>query len=299
MSEGDDGAPKRPAGPKMPVAAPRPKPPVPRAAAAAAAANPFLTRESTRDIDVGWLAPEDAAEVSIPAPAVAETPREATPETPREATPEAPREAPRMPIQAASAERAPPTTAAHHAPEAEPHPVDDAGAAQPSEPPPFAKKSRAKSIAFLLLGALVLAGGGLVVQSRIRAASSKVERPQPSASLEAPIEPAAPVAVPPPPPTHTPDPPPSASAEKKAAAAGANAGAAAGAPTSVSADPAKQGILDTTPLPPGRKIIVDGRLFGTSPRKVAVRCGVHRVQIGDLPPESIEFPCGGEVTFTD
>jgi hypothetical protein len=58
-------------------------------------------------------------------------------------------------------------------------------------------------------------------------------------------------------------------------------------------------VLDTTPLPPGRKIIVDGRMVGTSPRKVNVRCGVHVIQIGDWPPESIQLPCGGEVTFTD
>jgi hypothetical protein len=67
----------------------------------------------------------------------------------------------------------------------------------------------------------------------------------------------------------------------------------------VSADPASQAILDTTQLPPGRKIVVDGRVVGTSPRKVAVRCGTHRIVIGDLPPESIAFPCGGEVNFTD
>ncbi len=104
--------------------------------------------------------------------------------------------------------------------------------------------------------------------------------------------------VPPPPPTHTADPPPSASAEKekKKPAAGAEG---AGAAAAVSADPAKQGILDTTQLPPGRRIVVDGRMLGTSPRRVAVRCGTHRIVIGDLPPESIELPCGGEVTFTE
>jgi len=40
-------------------------------------------------------------------------------------------------------------------------------------------------------------------------------------------------------------------------------------------------------------------MLGTSPRRVAVRCGVHRIVIGDLPPETIELPCGGEVTFTE
>jgi hypothetical protein len=59
------------------------------------------------------------------------------------------------------------------------------------------------------------------------------------------------------------------------------------------------GILDTTHLPAGRKMIVDGHVVGSSPRRVAVRCGTHRIQIGDLDPESIDLPCGGEVTFDD
>jgi hypothetical protein len=58
-------------------------------------------------------------------------------------------------------------------------------------------------------------------------------------------------------------------------------------------------VLDTTHLPAGRKIVVNGRVVGASPRKVNVRCGTQRIQIGELPTESIDVPCGGEVTFSD
>lgn len=237
MSQGDDGAPERPASTNMPAAAPRPKPPVPTAARKAPPpppaheANPFLTPDSSRGQDVGWLAPEDAAEVALPP-----------------ASPEA-------------------------------------------APPPVGRRSRGKAVAFLLVAVLVLGGGGFVYRSQVHTRSATVERAAPETSVEAIVEPPQLATLPAPPPTYTAEPPPSASAAKKKPAAGAG--------TPVSADPATQGILDTTQLPPGRKIVVDGRVVGTSPRKLAVRCGTHRIQIGDLPPESIAFPCGGEVSFTD
>jgi hypothetical protein len=46
-------------------------------------------------------------------------------------------------------------------------------------------------------------------------------------------------------------------------------------------------------------MVVDGLLVGASPRRVAVQCGTHRIKIGELEPESINVPCGGEVTFDD
>jgi len=164
-----------------------------------------------------------------------------------------------------------------------------------SASPPLQTRSRAKLLSFVVLAALVVAGGSFAYQARLTARSPSVQRAAPQTSVEATVEPPPLATVPAPPPTYTAEPPPSASAVKKP---GANAGGAS-APASVSADPASQGILDTTQLPPGRKIVVDGRLLGTSPRKVAVRCGVHRIVIGDLPPETIELPCGGEVTFTE
>jgi hypothetical protein len=149
-------------------------------------------------------------------------------------------------------------------------------------------------LAFVLLPAL-LVGGGFAYRAQMNARVSRMEPATPETSAEAtgPVEPPVPAAEPPPPPTHTAEPPPSASAPKKPAAG------AAGATAALSADPSKTGILDTTPLPAGRKIVVDGRVVGTSPRRVVVRCGVHRIQIGDLPPESLELPCGGEITFSD
>ena len=100
-------------------------------------------------------------------------------------------------------------------------------------------------------------------------------------------------AEPRPPPTHTSEPPASVSAAKTPAAG------AAAATATASADPSSTGILDTTAVPAGRRIVVDGRVVGTSPRRVPVHCGVHRIQIGDLPPESLELPCGGEISFTE
>ena len=153
-------------------------------------------------------------------------------------------------------------------------------------------------LAFVLLPALVLVGGGFFYQAQTNARSPKIERGAPQSSDDATgrVEPPPLLtAEPRPPSTHTAESPPSASAPKKPAAGAGAAGAAA----AVSADPSKTGILDTTALPQGRKIVVDGRVVGSSPRRVVVGCGVHRIQIGDLPPESLALPCGGEISFTE
>ncbi len=153
-------------------------------------------------------------------------------------------------------------------------------------------------LAFVLVPVLILVGGGLAYQAQRNARSSKIEQPAPQSSGDATgrVEPLpALTAEPAPPATYTAESPPSASPPKKPASGAAAAGAAA----AVSADPSKTGILDTTSLPAGRKIVVDGRVVGTSPRRVPVRCGTHRIQIGDLPPESLELPCGGEINFTE
>ena len=156
-------------------------------------------------------------------------------------------------------------------------------------------------LAFVLLPALVLVGGGFFYQARVNARSQEIARAaaQSSADVTGRVEPPPPLTAEPlPPATFTAEPPPSASAPKKPAAEGGAAGTA-GAAAALSADPSKTGILDTTSLPAGRRIVVDGRVVGTSPRRVVVRCGVHRVQVGDLPPESLELPCGGEINFTE
>jgi hypothetical protein len=100
---------------------------------------------------------------------------------------------------------------------------------------------------------------------------------------------------PPPPPTQA-----SPSPEMSVAARASAKTPAGRAPeVAASVPPGKSGILDTTQLPAGRKIVVNGRVIGFSPRRVTVRCGAIRVQVGDLPTENIDLPCGGEVTFTD
>jgi len=155
-------------------------------------------------------------------------------------------------------------------------------------------RSRGRVLAFVLVPVVVVLGVGFAYRAQTNARSPTMERAVPSADT-ASVEPPKPTSEPPPPPTFVVDPPPSASVPKKPAATG---GAMAAAPV-LSADPAKTGILDTTALPPGRKIIVDGRFVGSSPRRVVVACGLRRIQIGELPVESLQLPCGGEISFTD
>ena len=153
-------------------------------------------------------------------------------------------------------------------------------------------------LALVLVPALALVGGGLFYQAQRSARSPKTETgaTQSSGATGRVEPPPTLTAEPLPPATYTAPSPPSASAPKKPAA-GAGGGMAAAA--AVSADPSKTGILDTTSLPAGRRIVVDGRVVGTSPRRVTVTCGVHRIQVGDLPPESLQLPCGGEISFSE
>ena len=352
MSDGDDGAPKRPASAKMPAAPPRPKPPVPglapprpgtpgranppplppRTAAAGTPpppreARPSVEADPSGGVDEGWLTPEDAAEASLapPAPAPPPSPSPSPPSNP------SPLSNPFLPVTLPSTSNpflpiappstsnpflavAPPSTIASPSPIAEvertePVPVAR-GDAEPARPrsagepeatpasSPLRKRSRAKVLAFVLLPALVLVGGGFFYQAQENARSQKLERAaaQSAADATGRVEPPPLLtAEPAPPATYTAEPPPSASAPKRPAAEAGAAGPAA----AVSADPSKTGILDTTALPAGRRIVVDGRVVGTSPRRVVVGCGVHRIQIGDLPPETLQLPCGGEISFTD
>lgn len=154
------------------------------------------------------------------------------------------------------------------------------------------------AIAFLLL-TVVTIGGVFAYRAKVtrdeqtRAASLTEQSARQAESVTPPlpcnyVEPA-------PPPTHSSPPP-----EKSVAARGSAKLPAGRAPeAAASVPPGESGILDTTQLPAGRKMVVNGRVVGFSPRRVPVRCGTIRVQIGDLPTESIALPCGGEVTFTE
>jgi hypothetical protein len=321
--ERDDGAPKRPEGPNMPPALPRPKPPVPgappppRGTPRANPPPPPPAREATASaeadpagvVDEDWLEPEDADEAALPPPA------------PKPPPP--PPIAPPAPIIPPSSPSNPFLPAALPSPIASPPPIADVerteptpiasgssvGDAKPTKAQsaseseaassPFRKRSRARILAFVLVPALVVLGVGFVYRAQVNARAPKTERVAPQASGDATerVEPPALSTEPPPPPTHTAESPPSASAPKKTAAGAGPPGAAGAA--ALSADPSKTGIVDATALPAGRKIVIDGRLVGTAPRRVVVRCGVHRFQMGDLPPETLELPCGGEISFTE
>jgi hypothetical protein len=300
MAEEDDRAPERPASPNVPRATPsrpgappsaRAKPPPPPPAKAAAKkpppppdpeSNPFLAPSSSREIDAGWLSLDDVSEEAAPvAPEPAPPPEPPEPAPPPENIAPLPHASPASVAQVESTDPVKPETGA--APDST------------SEPSPFRKPSRAKVIAFVVFPMVVLLGGAMAYQATKSTRPVKVERTM-SSDDTARVEPPVPSAEPAPPPTFTVDPPPSAAKKAAPSASGALHG---GAPAALSADPSKTGILDTTPLPAGRKIIVDGRFVGMSPRRIVARCGVHRIQIGDLPPETLELPCGGEISFTD
>ena len=308
MSDGDEGAPKKAEDPKKP-APPRPgakpPPPVPTTAKAKGTAplapktNPFLEREASRDVDAGWLASENSADAPPvpPAPVPPVPPAPAPPEQP------APPEPAPIPERTAppATEVVPPPSPEVVAPAAPPAPVAVARVEeleqveQPPTAPREAKKSRVKPFAFALVAVAALVGGGFAYRRQTSgAAKMEPTAPQSSASATASAEPSTGIVEAVPPPTSMPSAPPSASAPKKPVAA------AGAAPTpALSADPETTGIVDTTALPAGRKVIVDGRYVGSSPHRLVVRCGSHRFQVGDLPPEIINLPCGGEVNFTD
>jgi hypothetical protein len=177
---------------------------------------------------------------------------------------------------------------------AEPAPRDDLAISK-SPPSVPRKRSRAIVLAFMLVP-LVTVGGVFAYWAK----STRDEQRRAASFSEMPgrqAEPATPplpsnYIEPPPPPTQSSPPPEKSVAARGSAKAGRAPEVAASIP------PGESGIVDTTHLPAGRKIVVNGRVIGFSPRRVPVRCGTIRVQIGDLPTENVDLPCGGEVTFT-
>ena len=149
-------------------------------------------------------------------------------------------------------------------------------------------------LAFVLVPVAVVLGGGFIYQTKLK---PRPIAPAPARTPETIVEPPPSTPAPPPPPTGTAD--PSASPSASASASAPKKPVAAGPIPEPNADPAKTGILDLTALPPGRKVIVDGHYVGSSPRRIVVRCGMHSIKVGDLPPEGIALPGGGEVSFTD
>ena len=180
-------------------------------------------------------------------------------------------------------------------PVAEAAPPDVASSKAPPSVP--RKRSRAVLLAFLLVP-LVTIGGVLAWRAKsardeqAREATLSERRAREAESAPPPLP--SNYVEPPPPPTQSTPPP-----ETSVAAKGSAKAPAGHAPeVAASLPPGKSGILDTSQVPAGRKIVVDGRVIGFSPRRIPVRCGTIRVQIGDLPTESIDMPCGGEVSFT-
>jgi hypothetical protein len=72
------------------------------------------------------------------------------------------------------------------------------------------------------------------------------------------------------------------------AAAAASAPIAAPAPTT--------GTIKTPRIAQGRRIFVDGKVYGVAPKPASVPCGQHVLKIGgNGTPRSTEVPCGGEI----
>jgi hypothetical protein len=159
-------------------------------------------------------------------------------------------------------------------------------------------------LALVLVPVAALVGGALVYHARTsalaRGSAAENERARAASSVDTTenvAEPSGRSWPEPAPPSTSRSPEPDSSVAD-AGKRGAGGPAAAAPASAVTAGPST-GILDTTHLPAGRRMVVDGRLVGASPRRVAVPCGTHRVTIGELEPESIAVPCGGEVTFDD
>lgn len=48
----------------------------------------------------------------------------------------------------------------------------------------------------------------------------------------------------------------------------------------------------------GHRIFVDGRVVGTGPAPMTIKCGTHKVKIGSAgKPRVVELPCGGEIAL--
>jgi hypothetical protein len=188
----------------------------------------------------------------------------------------------------------------------------------PAASEPFRRRSRATVLAFVLLPVAALVGGAVGYRARSAApatgsaAGVEPARPASSGDTRGPVaESSAERAKPEPSPPATNSPPepvkkaeaagrsPGAVAPAARAQSAHNAGAPAAQAQSADNDGTSTGILDTTQLPAGRRIVVDGRVVGASPRRVSVRCGTHSIRIGKLPPENIQVPCDGVVTFDD
>jgi hypothetical protein len=56
------------------------------------------------------------------------------------------------------------------------------------------------------------------------------------------------------------------------------------------------GLLKTTDVPAGRRIFVDGRTVGQTPKSFMVKCGSRTVKIGSSGRRQVvDVPCGGEI----
>jgi len=96
---------------------------------------------------------------------------------------------------------------------------------------------------------------------------------------------------------------PSASASAlPSASASPSASALASAHPVTPADdvPATMGRVKTAGAAPGRRIFVDEKTVGQTPEAVLVKCGTRAIKLGSAgSTQSIDVPCGGEITVAD
>jgi serine/threonine-protein kinase len=73
-------------------------------------------------------------------------------------------------------------------------------------------------------------------------------------------------------------------------------GEAVAVPTAGSEIPSGMGLLKTSGAAPGRRVFVNGRVAGQTPRSILVRCGAARVKIGSSGhAHLVDIPCGSEI----
>jgi hypothetical protein len=83
-------------------------------------------------------------------------------------------------------------------------------------------------------------------------------------------------------------------------AAEPTSGATPPAAPAAPAPAATTGTLSTSGAAPGRRIFVDDRTVGETPKAIVVPCGSHRVRVGSRGATAvIDVPCGGEINLGD
>jgi serine/threonine-protein kinase len=184
---------------------------------------------------------------------------------------------------------------------------------------PQPKPSSVGIIAFMIVITIAAGVAGTVLYIRHQRARALATQPTVVATPAAPATTS--VAAPVVPPSASEAPPPAAASASTSVSAAASASAApsptaSATPTAAASAipvasatassapagevPAGMGVIHTTGTAPNRRIFVDEKVAGQTPESVTVKCGSRAVKLGSAGKvQSIDVPCGGEITATD